>query len=76
MWHPDWAAVSNISSFAALQILRAPFLETWRRLNRSSRSRRVWDVKPSGLQTRWRAALLFTDVAYGNAGKPPKADYC
>jgi hypothetical protein len=30
MWHPDWAAVSKIRCFAALQILRTPLVETAR----------------------------------------------
>src|SRR5487761_1108192 len=70
MWHPDWAAVSNIQCFAALQILRTPFLEKRRwRLNCTSRSRRAWDAKRSGLQ-RQAVSDKPSSLPVGNTDPP------
>ena len=50
-----------------------PFLEKWRwQLNRSSRSWRVWDVKLSGLQNRWRRRCCSRTLRRAMPGSFPR----
>jgi hypothetical protein len=72
LWHSDCAAVSKIRCFAALQMLRSPFLEVSRsRLNSSSRSGTVSEVKPSDPSKPLAGGRLKRALSYSNADDKP-----